>query len=153
MAKSLTFKMSNLILLVGIPASGKSTHSQIHAAAGLTVLSSDVLRAVFGTSQEDQSVSGKVFAHMEIEAARFLAGNHSVVIDATNYNRKNRSRFVQIGRKAGAHIIAEVFDTPLDVCKARNAARGRAVPDYVIERMFNGFEMPLVGEVDEVKFF
>jgi predicted kinase len=145
--------MSNLILLVGIPASGKSTRSQIHEAAGLTVLSSDVLRAVFGTSQEDQSVSRSVFLHMENETARLLAENHSVVIDATNYNKKNRSRFVPIGRKAGAHIIAEVFNTPLDVCKARNAARGRAVPDFVIERMFNGFEMPLVGEVDEVRLF
>ena len=142
-----------LTLLVGIPGAGKSTRSQIHEAAGLSVLSSDALRAVFGKSEEDQSVSRNVFLHMENETARLLAENHSVVIDATNYNRKNRSRFVQIGRKAGAHIIAEVFNTPLDVCKARNAARGRVVPDFVLDRMHKGFEMPLVGEVDEVKLF
>lgn len=143
--------MSELILLVSIPGAGKSTFAQRYSSE--IVLSSDKLRGIVGTDESDQSVSGKVFSIMDVMTDYFLSQGKDVVIDATNTTRKARKEFVRIGRKNGAVISAYVFQVPLEVAKARNAARGRVVPDFVLDRMHKGFEMPLVGEVDEVKLF
>lgn len=140
-----------LVLLCGIPASGKSSRATQLDRDGYYVLSSDAMRAVIGFSEIDQSVSGKVFEAMEYAAKYWLMRGKNVVIDATNYNRKSRARFVQIGKQMRANIIAHVFQTPLSECKRRNAARERVVPEHVLERMHAGFEMPVAGdEVNEV---
>lgn len=143
----------NLILLCGIPGCGKSTLANAHAENNLIVLSSDAMRGVLGKDESDQSVSGDVFRILELVASYFLKRGNNVVIDATNCTRKARKGFVQIGRKYGANIVAQVMSTPLDVCKARNAARARVVPEHVLERMHAGFEMPVSGEVDMVQTF
>jgi predicted kinase len=143
--------MSELILLVSIPGAGKSTFAQRYSSE--IVLSSDKLRGIVGTDESDQSVSGKVFSIMEAMADYFLSQGKDVVVDATNTTRKARKEFIKIGRKNGSKISAYVFPVPLEVAKARNAGRARVVPDFVLDRMHAGFEMPLVGEVDEVKLF
>jgi predicted kinase len=140
-----------LTLLCGIPGSGKSTDAKRLDFDGHLVLSSDEMRAVIGAGESDQGVSGKVFETLEYCAKYWLRRGRDVVIDATNYNRKSRERFVQIGKQMRANIIAYVFRTPLAECKRRNAARPRVVPEHVLERMHAGFEIPIAGdEVDEV---
>jgi predicted kinase len=148
--------MAKLTLICGIPGSGKSTLCAHYAADGAIVLSSDGLRAVIGTGEADQSVSGIVFKTMEHMTAYFLSRGIDVVIDATNCNRKSRKNFVTIGRKYKAFIVARVSQTDLETCKARNRARERVVPEHVLDNMWNGFEQPttgIAGEVDSIAYF
>lgn len=141
-----------LTLLVGPPGSGKSTVTKIMGSTTI-VISSDALRGIIGTGESDQSVSFFVFKTMEHMTGYFLSRGQNVVIDATNYNKKSRKNFIEIARKYGARVVALVSTTSREECKRRNAARERVVPVEVIDRMFDGFEMPLIGEVDEIQTF
>lgn len=139
--------MPYLTLLVGAPASGKSTHADRHRKAGRQVLSSDALRGVIGKNESDQSVSGEVFKIMEAMTGYFLSRGEDVTIDATNMTKAARAPFIRMGRKYHAYIVAIVFNTPASVCKERNAARERKVPEDVIDRMFARYERPDETEV------
>lgn len=138
--------MSNLTLFVGAPGAGKSSEFQRAFYTGAVCLSSDTLRGQIGKDESDQSVSGQVFATMEVMARYLLNQGFDVVIDATNMTKKARAPFVRIGRECGARVRAKVFDTSIEECKRRNAARARKVPEHVIDRMFAQFEMPTEAE-------
>ncbi len=143
--------MATLYLTVAIPGAGKSTFAKKFCADnGLIYLSSDGLRAVLGTSEDDQTVSGEVFKYIRNMATWFLRTGQSVLIDATNYNRKNRADLVKIARLNNSWIVAFVFNVPFAICCARNTARARRVPLFVMERMRDGWEAPDENEVDEV---
>jgi len=56
-------------------------------------------------------------------------------LDATNLTPKDRRQYVRIARERGCGIEALYFDVPLEICKARNAARGRVVPEAAMDKM------------------
>lgn len=142
-----------LTLLCAVPAAGKSTYaSKVKLDWSAIVISSDALRAMLGTSENDQSVSPQVFETMEAMAVYWLNKGVNVLIDATNTTMKARSRFVKLAKLCGASIHAVVFNVSLDEAKRRNAGRVRVVPEHVLERMHKQFETPQVGEVDTVEF-
>ena len=142
---------STLHLSVGIPGSGKSTHAKKFCFTNLIDrISSDELRAQFGTGEQDQTVSAEVFGFIERQVEKYMIHGLDIFVDATHYNRKGRKRVIAIARKYGANVVAHVANTPFDVCKARNAARERVVPEFVLERMHKGFEFPTIGEVDSI---
>ena len=59
--------MNNTIYIaVGLPGSGKSTYAKNFIKdKDIEYLSSDELRAVFGKSEEDQTVTPLVFGHIK----------------------------------------------------------------------------------------
>ncbi len=67
-------------------------------------------------------------------------------IDATNLTRRDRRPFIEIAQKHGCDIEALYFDVPLEVCKARNAARARLVPEHVMDKMAAKLVPPSVEE-------
>ncbi len=143
-----------LYLTCAIPGAGKSTFARRFIAENphVVYLSTDGLRAVLGRGEDDQSVSALVFSYVRNMADFFLRNGFSVLIDATNYNKRNRESLVSVGRRNKAWLTAFVFDVPFDVCVARNAARARQVPLSVLERMRDGWEGPSENEVDELIF-
>ncbi len=144
--------MAKLILLCGVPASGKSTLANQYESNGEIVLSSDRLREVLSGNAEDQSRSGDVFSIMRTMAEYFLKMDHTVIIDATNTTKKARAGFIAIARQYKALVHAYLFKISQAGAKARNKARARVVPDDVIDRMAAQLfaEPPTVGEVDNV---
>lgn len=140
--------------MVGAPASGKSTWSKKFESENPDVirLSSDELRAKFGSGEEDQSVNAKVFGYMKRQTENLLKSGGNVMIDAMNMSKKARKDFVDIGRKVGAKIIAYVFEVPETELKKRNKARSRTVPDFVIDKALKSYQKPESPEVDEVHF-
>jgi predicted kinase len=141
-----------LVIFSGISGSGKTTESLKYACQRQTVrLSSDELRGVIGSSEEDQSVSGKVFQVMEWMTDYFLKSGQSVTIDATMVDPKARAPFVKLARKHGVKVKVYVVDTPLEECQKRNAARARKVPAFVIVNQHNRLKLPTLDEVDEVE--
>jgi predicted kinase len=118
-----------LVVLIGAAASGKSTFAAAHFVAE-SVVSSDGLRSEMSAPPPDDIVFAAV--HRQVQAR--LAAGLMAVVDATNTDWMWRATLIDDARRYGRPAIAIVFNLPLDVCLARNAARSRKVPVPVIRR-------------------
>ena len=142
-----------LDILIGQPCCGKSTYCDFARDSHNepVVVSSDEARFLISGDESNQECSGRAFAFMELAVEMLLRQNKNVIVDATNTTRKSRKQWVKLGRKYGAYIQMTVFNVPADVCKARNAARARKVPEHVIDNMIARLEIPvLFDECDEI---
>ncbi len=67
-------------------------------------------------------------------------------VDATSLTRKDRRPFIKLGELYDCDVEAVFFDVPLDVCRARNGARARVVPDAAMLEMARRLMPPSVAE-------
>ena len=142
-------KSPKLIVLIGVPASGKSSLAKtwLQSEKDAILLSSDALRGIYGKNEEDQSVTGEVMFQIKKLVRYFLRQGRTVIVDATNRLAEHRREFLAAAKEEGARtILAVMMDTPLEECLLRNSLRERKVPDEVIRRMFNSLEKPSITE-------
>jgi len=144
-----------LFILVGAPGSGKSTWGKKFVnERNIEYISSDELRAKFGKSEEDQSVTPQVFSYIHNKVEELLGSGKSVMVDATNINKKDRAGYLQSATRHGAYKIAIVFEVSREELIKRNKERGerggRIVPDFVIDKMLNKYQRPTKEEFDKV---
>ena len=149
---------NTLYITVGLPGSGKSTYAkEFIKGKEIEYLSSDSLRAVFGKSEEDQTVTPLVFGHIKRKVDEFLKDGKNVMVDATSVNRKERSDYINTAKKYGAKVVAIVFKMDrkglIDRNKKRGEQGGRVVPDWVIDKMLAKFEEPSYSEGIDVMIY
>ncbi len=65
------------------------------------------------------------------------------VADATNLKREDRKPFQKIAGQYNFNTAIILFDIPLEVCLARNAARSRVVPKEALEAQYKLFEQTM----------
>ena len=145
-----------LIVMSGLPASGKSTYSEWLAESGIFKrVCPDLIRKELYGDENIQGDGKKVFeiAHERMQVYGTFGDN--VVFDATNIDRKTRISLVEKMRPHFDIIICKYFSTPLYICKIRNEQRERQVPYEVLESMERRFRTPTLDEgfdiVEEIK--
>lgn len=148
-----------IILMIGAPGSGKSTHVKtlLQENTDYKLLSSDAMRAEFGTGEDDQSVTPKVFSTLKYRLNKYLQEKQTVIIDATNMNVKDRKSYIDAAKLFGAKVVAYAFvcdkQTLLNRNQKRGAGGGRNVPDFVIDKMLAKYQPPTTQEgFDEIHF-
>lgn len=147
--------MNHLILYIGLPGSGKSTHAEdtarLFRGAGCNVriFSSDAIREELYGDANIVGNSGEVFGLMENRLfAHFSADPDSVAIyDATNLSAKGRKGLLtRIRQKFVCFFECRFMACRISECKRRQFMRDRRVPDAVIERMVRQFQAPYYNE-------
>lgn len=133
-----------LVVLVGLPGSGKSTWLQ---ERGLDALSSDAVRRMLTGDETDQSVNRLVFQTLRVMArARKEAGAEVTYIDSTALARWERRCWVRFAELNACEVEALFFDVPVEECLRRNRLRERMVPEEALLRMAGRLEAPTVDE-------
>ena len=133
-----------VLLLVGLPGSGKSSWAARQATAPL---SSDALRMMLADDETAQGIHNEVFAAIRyLLAERLRLGRPLTVVDATHLATWEREPYFAVAREHGATVEAVFFDVPLAECKRRNRRRKRQVPEEVLEAMAAKLVPPTVEE-------
>lgn len=141
--------MTEFIMTIGLPASGKSTYAAEKAKEGYVHISSDAIR---GELYGDEGIQGnprEVFDIMKKRALNEISKGNNVIYDATNVSRKDRRRILgQLPRDV--YKTAVIFAIPIQDILDRNAARKRHVPVEVIYRMLQRFYVPTYKEFNSI---
>ena len=129
-------QLPNLIILVGIPGSGKSTKAKELVSQGYTHISADRVRAHLYGNANCQGDSDHVFRVFNDQLNKALLASKNVVVDNTNCKQKYRDRLRYVGNFYNYAIETWVIDTPLDECIRRNGLRSRVVPEHILTNMY-----------------
>jgi predicted kinase len=133
-----------IVLLIGLPASGKSTYASKLTSA---VLSSDAIRFLLADDERDQTIHGRVFATIRYLLGQRLDIQRPVTyIDATHLTREERRPYLEMGQERGCPVEAVFFDVPLEICRERNGHRARQVPDEALIAMAAKLQPPSYDE-------
>ena len=145
--------MPKLMVMVGIPGSGKSTFAKHYSEDANNMptvwISRDEVRYSLISDKDEYFAKEKdvfkVFAKKINEA---LAEGKNVIADATHINAQSRKKLLASVTIPNIQIEACVMETSLQECLKNNEKRsGRAcVPKEAILRMYRQFEYPTFAE-------
>lgn len=133
-------------LLIGPPASGKSTFAQVLRAllGDAVIVSTDSIRASLFGSEETQGSWPDIEAEVLRLAVDSYSKGSSVIYDATNANPLHRGAILGKFRQAMPDLpwVGWHLTTPLADCHRWNESRSRVVPAGVIDAMAASLEAP-----------
>jgi F420-dependent oxidoreductase-like protein len=120
-----------LVVLIGPSGAGKSTWAAANFRPS-QIVASDDLRALVGDGPDDQRAGTDAFAVLDLVLERRLKRGLVTVVDTLGLDAARRRQYVALAHRHGVAGHAVVFDTPPDVCRARNKQRDRPVPAKVL---------------------
>lgn len=134
-----------LILTIGIPASGKDTWAREKQEASFNtyeIVNRDTIRAKdfteSGSIHDYRYTKGKERKVTETQfllAKLALDKGLSVIVSDTNLSQGTRDKWRAFAVANFLHVEYKVFYTPLHLCIKRNAKRDSFVPESVLIRM------------------
>lgn len=116
--------MPKLLMLKGLPASGKSTRARELVDSGnYTRVNRDDLRAMMHNGKWTPLNEDIVVDAEQKVAAFALLGGRNVVVDDTNLNPRNEKMWRELADAVGATFEVEEIKTPFEECVRRDALR------------------------------
>lgn len=143
----------NIIMLIGLPGSGKTTKRKEYVERGYSYISSDEIRKIVLGDESDQTQNKRVFdifyKHLKMNCDHSL----NTVLDATNLTVKDRAKAIEMARSYDhAYIAGVVMNTSVEECIERDAKRERSVGPDVILRLSKRFQPPTLDEGFDIIF-
>ena len=133
-------KKKKVILLVGLPRSGKSTWAR---RVGVPIVNPDSVRLALHGQAFIVEAEPMVWSMAQyMLRALLLAGHDHVIVDATNTSVKRREMW--ISRTGEWETYYRHIDTPLDVCISRAGDNQPLIE--AIHRMNNSYEPVTIEE-------
>lgn len=132
--------MPKMLVLQGVPASGKSTFAKELASRdhSYVIVNRDSIRESRGDywipEQEDY-----ISAIEEFSIKDAISRGLNVIIDATNLNPKTIEKWKQMATKLNCDIEFKLFEIEYKEALARDAQRIRPVGEKVLKRFFKDY--------------
>lgn len=141
-----------LIILVGIPGSGKTTwkNTFVSKFPEYKVICPDDIRKEMTGETSNMSKDGEVWKKAFFKLHSALGAKKDVIFDSTACSRRTRKSIEAIGSDYQAIIIYKLFDISVEEAKQRiksdieNGIDRSHVPDHIVEKMHVGFEEALL---------
>lgn len=150
MSKDIYIDAGTLVILSGLPGSGKSSLKQ--TACGFRDLeqawisTDDIRLQIFGPIKtldnngevfDDLSneCNGAVFSILQSRLHARLSQRQTCIIDATNLTDSERRSYVNVAQELGVPYKVLIMATTLEECLAANAQRNFRVPEFRIHEM------------------
>ena len=128
--------MSKLIMMKGLPASGKSTKAQELITQGSWVrLNKDLIRTMLHFDKFTGRNEGLTIEAQKTLARHYLSKNISVVVDDTNLGDKHKESWSGIAKETESKFEIVEMDTSLEECLERDEKRDPRVGESVIKGM------------------
>lgn len=141
-----------VIIMVGLPGSGKDTWIQTHYPEIPTV-SRDKIREKLGFCKLGEKIVGNkiqenaVSEEFDKQVYTLCKSRKSFIINNTNLPRFRRRQIIEELLPYKPYITIVYVDTPLDVCKDR---RKEQIPASAYRRMVDSFDFPMPNEVNRI---
>jgi protein phosphatase len=142
----------SIIVLSGIPGSGKSTFAKKYFKEE-QILSSDYFRKVLGgvfniknNLVPNQNVSNKVFDLIENLLEERAKHGYLTVIDATNLEWSYIKQWKKIADKYKRNFFIFIFDVDVETALEWNKKRKEKVPEEIIKDFYNKYQKLLNHE-------
>jgi predicted kinase len=133
----ISLNVMELIIFIGLQASGKSTFFHTHFAATHQLVSKDLMRNNKKPSRRQAQL---------LESA--LQDGKSIVVDNTNPTIEDRASIIELGKLYGAEIMGYYFHSLLERCLERNRQRHlkARVPDVALYSTIKKLNPPSYSE-------
>lgn len=151
--------MPEIIMLIGEPASGKSTWRDSFQDEGHVVISSDDILDRLAAeenitySEAFQLYAGRADKECKKQFSDAVNNGNSIIVDRTNMTQKGRAKFLSmVGEDYNRKAI--VFRVPRDVlierARVRGEETGKVIAPWIIDRMTASYVAPDDEEFDEI---
>lgn len=151
--------MSKFIMMIGLPASGKSTYIEENYKDFTIISRDDLLMEMTKADSYDEAwqlglkISKDIDKKLSEKLEDALEQEQNIVVDMTNLTEKARSKRLSVVPK-GYKKVAVVVQTKIDNIMHRNKERsknGKTIPQSALSSMIDRFQMPKKSEgFDEV---
>ena len=147
--------MNKIIMLIGPPASGKSTAAEniSRRENNAVILSSDKIRAALYGDESIQGVWNDIEAILYKDIKNAIKANKNIILDSTHYKKEYRAKIINqfswdvLGANS-SEFSAYYFNYPFALIYSRNKNRPRRVPFDVLTAMYSELKTapPLLSE-------
>lgn len=136
--------MATVYILVGAPASGKSTYAKEYLSH-TKIVSTDAIRKELYGDESIQGNGNKVFSFAYARMRAAAKSGIDVTFDATSMTVSARKRIMEKA-PIGTKFVAIVFERCEETLLENNNKRDRHVPEFVIKKMLSNYVRPTLEE-------
>lgn len=127
--------MSKMVVLRGLPGSGKSTRARELVAQGFKRVNKDDLRSMIDNGVWSEDNEDVIYLAQMALVALFLEERVPIVVDNTHGGEKQVRRLRALASANSYDFEIEVFSPSIDECIARDRGRTSPVGESVIRFM------------------
>lgn len=125
-----------LVLMVGLPRSGKSTAARSMIPHNYVIVCPDDIRKVLGCFPYDRDREPEVWAAVKLMVEALITSGHKrIILDATSINRKTRAQWLDLAADYGFDCGCWLIPTGVEECIKRAVENDQDYLLPVIDRM------------------